>query len=100
LRYRPSATRGTFSSFLPDFPLLGRYYCQSGLLCVALRNASFSPDERFQLHLLPVLYVCVFWRGEAEHLTNFSSLKSFQPTARNEPAGGFFIFRSNQFPSQ
>jgi hypothetical protein len=54
-------------------------------------NARFSPEERFQLHLLHVLYVCVFWRGEAEYLASLPSLSSFQPTARNELAGGFLF---------
>jgi hypothetical protein len=56
-----------------------------------LKNVSFLSEERLQLHLLHVLYVCVFWRGQAAHLANFSSLKSFQPTSRNELAGGFLF---------
>jgi hypothetical protein len=28
----------------------------------------FYPEERTALHLLSVLYACVFWRGETELL--------------------------------
>jgi hypothetical protein len=36
-------------------------------LCVAFWDDA-RPEERFRVHLLYVLYACVFWRGEAEHL--------------------------------
>ena len=51
------------------------------------------PEERARVHLLYGLYACVFWRGEAEHLANVLASRPFDPTARNELAGGFFIFR-------
>jgi hypothetical protein len=43
------------------------------------------------MHLLYVLYVCAFWRREAE-LRISSSLKVSKPTARKRWPVGFFIF--------
>ncbi len=34
----------------------------------ALKRASQPTEDRADMLLLSVLYVCVFWRGEAGHL--------------------------------
>ena len=39
-----------------------------GLSMYALKHASRPTEDRADLLLLSVLYVCVFWRGEAGHL--------------------------------
>jgi hypothetical protein len=53
----------------------------------------FSPEERAHVQLLSVLYACVFWRGEAQHLGILLSLKSFShpPPETNWQVGFFFL---------
>src|SRR5712692_9848906 len=46
----------------------GNYYCQMPGSHVCFHHDDFYPEERAALHLLYVLYACVFWRGEAELL--------------------------------
>jgi hypothetical protein len=53
------------------------HYCQIIRPGVPCRYVDFPPEERAVLHLLYMLYACVFWRGEAELLRFQSSLKSF-----------------------
>jgi hypothetical protein len=48
--------------------------------------------------LLYVLYVCVFWRGEAEHLAQETA--EFFRTHRQQVAGGFFVLDKKDFESQ
>jgi hypothetical protein len=55
----PSAVdRANYPVLLPDRPFL----------CILQIYVDEPSEERANLHLLYVLYVCVFWRGEAEHL--------------------------------
>jgi hypothetical protein len=68
------------------------HYCQSRQVCVALKNATFPPEERLQLHLLYVLYVCVFWRRETEQLASLSSLSSFHPPPPDTSRQVGFLF--------
>jgi hypothetical protein len=45
-----------------------KYYCQVSSSAVSSLNARLPPEEHANGLLLDVLYVCDFWRGEAEHL--------------------------------
>jgi hypothetical protein len=47
---------------------LAKYYCQILSPYVCCQYVGFHPEERAALHLLYVLYACVFWRGEADLL--------------------------------
>jgi hypothetical protein len=49
------------------------------------------PEERSNVHLLYLLYACVFWRGEAEHLKISSSLKFFE-AHRQKDGRWVFVF--------
>src|SRR5260370_15371844 len=49
---------------IPQSPLT-TYYCQVPASRVYFHYVDFPPEERAALHLLYVLYGCVFWRGEA-----------------------------------
>jgi hypothetical protein len=50
-----------------------------------------SPED-LPVLLLYVLSTRVLWHGEARHLETESSPEFFEPTARNDLAGGFFVF--------
>src|SRR5947207_3297079 len=61
----------TFSKKLPPKSGGGQYrvpYCQILASFVYSEHVDFPPEERAALHLLSVLYACVFWRGEADLL--------------------------------
>jgi len=45
-----------------------RYYCQLSPSLVLFPYVDLPPEERATLQLPLLLYVYVFWRGEAEHL--------------------------------
>jgi hypothetical protein len=68
-----------------------QFHCQTGALRVSFFSATLRPEERHELHLLYVLYACVLWRGEAEHLANSSSPNVLQPTARKNWQVGFLF---------
>src|SRR6266850_2449404 len=42
------------------------YYCKIPASHICFHHVDFPPEERGVLHLLYVLYACVFWNGEAE----------------------------------
>ncbi len=74
-----------------------KYYCHLSSSPVSLWNVDLLSEERSNVQLLFLLYVCLFWRGEAKQLGIHLSFKSFQPTARNELAGGFFVLHQTSF---
>jgi hypothetical protein len=47
------------------------------LTWISWGHVALSRVERTDVYLLHVLYVCVFWRGEAELLKIHFSLESF-----------------------
>ena len=50
-------------------------HCQVLTSHVCLVYVHFRPEERAALHLLYVLYACVFWRVEAGYLAFQTSLE-------------------------
>jgi len=64
--------------------------------CSLLAYDELLPDGGMQVRhvlLLHLLLYALVWRAEAGHLASESSPGTFRPTARQELAGGFFIFR-------
>jgi thiosulfate/3-mercaptopyruvate sulfurtransferase len=72
-------------------------YCPIQLRRVSWFREQNPAKRRHQLHLLLLLYVCAFWRGQARHLTRIQP-EFTTPTARNEwPVG--FLFSLKTLPS-
>jgi thiosulfate/3-mercaptopyruvate sulfurtransferase len=72
-------------------------YCPIQLRRVSWFREQNPAKRRPQLHLLLLLYVCAFWRGQARHLTRIQP-EFTTPTARNEwPVG--FLFSLETLPS-
>ena len=63
---------------------------RTAFLCILDSYVCLPAQDREHLSLLSVLYVCVFWRGEAEHLERIQ-LKASEPTARDRWQVGFLL---------
>ena len=48
--------------------VLPKNSCRAAIFPIYFFHVELYPKERAPLHLLYVLYACVFWRGEADLL--------------------------------
>src|SRR6266481_1347375 len=65
---RPFGVRELGYAFLSATSRLASSHCKSSTSPVYSFHVDLYPEERAPVHLLYVLYACVFWRGEAELL--------------------------------